>query len=98
MEMKQSNVGVLRALRAAAAGAVAVVTTAVVTGPASAADVCLTQSAKDSLATCPGGKLATNSGKKPQVSFKSAPQAVKLKNKEDQLKPTNPTASMNAIR
>jgi TolA-binding protein len=96
--MKQSNVGVLRALRAAAAGAVAVATTAVVTGPASAADVCITQAAKDALATCPGGKLSTSSGKKPQVSFKSAPQGVQLKKRDEQLKPTNPSAQMNAAQ
>jgi TolA-binding protein len=98
MEMKQSKVSVLRALRAAATGAIAVAAAAVVATPASAADVCLTQQAKDALATCPGGKLSTSSGKKPQVSFKSAPQGVQLKKREDQLKPTNPTASMNAAQ
>ncbi|MCK6587122.1 MAG: hypothetical protein L6Q76_06005, partial [Polyangiaceae bacterium] len=96
--MKQSNVGVLRALRTAAAGAIAVASAAVVVTPASAADVCLGQQAKDSLATCPGGKLATSSGKKPQVSFKSAPQGIQLKKRDEQLKPTNPSASMNAAQ
>ena len=96
--MKQSNVGVLRALRTAAAGAIAVAAAAVVAALASAADVCLGQQAKEALATCPGGKLSTSSGKKPQVSFKSAPQGVQLKKRDEQTKPTNPSASMNAAQ
>jgi TolA-binding protein len=95
--MKQSNVGVARALRFAA-GAAALFTAAVATGPASAADVCISQQAKDALAQCPGGSLKTGSGKKPAMSFKSAPQGIQLKKRDDQLKPTNPTASMNAAQ
>lgn len=98
MEMKQSKVRVLRALRGAVAGAVAITAAAVVASPASAADVCISQQAKDALATCPGGKLSTSSGKKPQVSFKSAPQSVQLKKRGDQTKPVNPSASMNAAQ
>jgi len=95
--MKQSNVGVLRTLRIAT-GAAALITAAVATGPASAADECITQMAKDALAQCPGGSLKTGSGKKPAMSFKSAPQGIQLKKRDDQLKPTNPTASMNAAQ
>ncbi len=90
--MKQSNLGVLRALRAAA-GAVAVAACAIASSPASAADACISQAAKDAIAACPGGKLQVSMGKKPQVSFKSAPTGVNLKKRDDQTKPTNPTES-----
>ncbi|MDI1482159.1 hypothetical protein [Polyangium sp. y55x31] len=95
--MKQSNVSALRRLRLVT-GAAALFTAAVATGPASAADECITQQAKDSLAQCPGGSLKQSAGKKPAMSFKSAPQGVQLKKRDDQLKPTNPTASMNAAQ
>jgi tetratricopeptide (TPR) repeat protein len=68
------------------------------TAPASAADECITKAAKDAIAACPGGKLQISGGKKPAVSFKSAPQGINLKKKEDATKPTNPTASMNAAQ
>src|SRR5262249_43932324 len=64
-----------------------------------AADACLGQSAKDALAQCPGGKLQTAStGKKPAVSFKSAPTGIDLKKKDQQTKPNNPSASMNSAQ
>ena len=44
------------------------------------------------------GKLNATAGKKPQVSFKSAPQSINLKKGEQQTKPNNPTASMNAAQ
>lgn len=97
MEMRQSNLGVLRALRAVA-GAVAVAACAMSSSPATAADVCITQGAKDALAACPGGKLQVSMGKKPQVSFKSAPQGVNLKKREDLTKPTNPSASQSTAQ
>src|SRR6185295_8425818 len=98
MERKQSNGGVLRALRTAAAGAVALVVGATAAGPASAADVCISQKAKDSLSECPGGKLQQSISKKPAVSFKSAPTGVNLKKGDQQTKPNNPTSSMNAAQ
>lgn len=95
--MKQSNKGVLRALRAVA-GAVAVAACAITSTPATAADTCVTQAAKDALAACPGGKLQVSMGKKPQVSFKSAPQGVSLKKRDDLTKPTNPSASQSSAQ
>ena len=98
MKTKHRNSVLLGALRRAA-GALAVAAGAVVAaGPASAADVCISPSAKDALAACPGGKLEATAGKKPQVSFKSAPSAINLKKGEQQLKPSNPSASMNAAQ
>jgi len=91
--MKQSNVGVLRTVRLAAA-AVGLCTAASMAGTASAADECITQQAKDNLAQCPGGTLKQGSGKKPAMSFKSAPQQVQLKKKDDMVKPQVPATSM----
>ncbi len=95
--MKQSNVGVLRTMRLAVVAA-GLSTVASVVGPASAADECIPQQAKDNLAQCPGGSLKQGAGKKPAMSFKSAPQQVQLKKREDQRTPVNPTASMNAAQ
>jgi tetratricopeptide (TPR) repeat protein len=94
--MKQSSVGVVRALRAVA-GAIALAGAAL-SSPASAADACVSQQAKDALAACPGGKLQQTAGKKPGVTFKGAPTGVDLKKKDQQTKPNNPTASMNAAQ
>jgi tetratricopeptide (TPR) repeat protein len=88
---------VLRALRIVA-GAAVVAACAIVSSPATAADACLTQGAKDKLAACPGGKLQVSLGKKPQVSFKSAPQGVNLKKREDLTKPSNPSASQSTAQ
>ena len=49
-------------------------------------------------AACPAGASRAGGGKKPQVTFKSAPTGVNLKKGEQQLKPTNPSASMNAAQ
>ena len=98
MKTKHRNSVLLSALRRAA-GALAVTAGAVVVaGPASAADVCISPAAKEALAACPGGKLEATAGKKPQVSFKSAPSAINLKKGDLQLKPSNPSASMNAAQ
>lgn len=88
---------VSRALRVAV-GALAVAACAVAAHPATAADVCISPKAQDALNTCPGGKLEANVSKKPQVSFKSAPQGVQLKKKDDALKPINPSESMNSAQ
>ncbi|MGK3964369.1 tetratricopeptide repeat protein [Sorangium sp. So ce118] len=90
--MKQSKFSVLHALRAAA-GTLAVAACAATASPATAADACITQPAKDAIAACPGGKLQVSAGKKPQVSFKSAPTGINLKKRDDLTKPANPTAS-----
>ena len=94
--MKQSNVGVLRTFRLAAAAAVGICAAASVAGPVSAADECITQQARDNLSQCPTGTLKQGAGKKPAMSFKSAPQQVQLKKRDDQLKPVKPTMSMTA--
>lgn len=95
MESKHSNM--LSTMRKAL-GAAGIALGVVAAGPASAADVCISQQAKDALAACPGGKLQQNQGKKIAVSFKSAPTGVNLKKGEQQTKPNNPTASMNAAQ
>jgi hypothetical protein len=97
MDMKQSNLGVLRALRAAA-GVVAVAACAIASSPASAADACISKTAQDAIAACPGGKLQVSMTKKPQVSFKSAPTGINLKKRDDQTKPSNPTASQGSAQ
>jgi TolA-binding protein len=74
------------AVAALAAGALAA-------GNASAADICISQQAKDALSQCPGGKMEASAGKKPAVSFNSAPQAVNLKKRDDQTKPSVPQTS-----
>src|SRR5436853_360774 len=56
MDSKDRNSGVAQLLRRAA-GALALGAAFVAASPASAADVCISQSAKDALAVCPGGKL-----------------------------------------
>ncbi|MBK8251494.1 MAG: hypothetical protein IPK82_02355 [Polyangiaceae bacterium] len=91
-EATQSPRSVWRTVRGWAAAAVAVGTLAV-TGSASGADICISQQAKDTLSTCPGGKMEATAGKKPAVSFNSAPQAVNLKKRDDQTKPTLPATS-----
>lgn len=75
------------AVAALAVGAVAA------SGNASAADICISQQAKDALSQCPGGKMEATAGKKPAVSFNTAPQGVNLKKRDDQTKPTLPATS-----
>jgi TolA-binding protein len=59
-------------------------------GSASAADQCISSQAQAAMTDCPAGTLKASSGKKPQVSFKSTPQSVSLKKRDDKLKPENP--------
>src|SRR5262245_32093679 len=54
----------------------AVAAGALVAGNASAADICISQSAKDALSQCSGGKIEATAGKKPALSYNSAPQGV----------------------
>src|ERR1700722_13179115 len=102
MDRKHSNGGVLGALRASivgvSVGAATLLAGSALTSPASAADVCIDQKAKDTLAQCPGGSLQQSAGKKPAMTFKSAPTGVSLKKGEQQTKPNNPPASMNAAQ
>lgn len=56
-----------------------------------AGEQCVSQKAKDTLATCPGGKFQANVGKKPQVSFSTAPESIKKKDRVSDLKPVNPS-------
>jgi tetratricopeptide (TPR) repeat protein len=97
MESKHSNGGVLSALRTVA-GAAALLAGGALASPAAAADVCIEQKAKDAIAACPGGGLQQSSAKKPAMTFKSAPTGVNLKKNEQQTKPSNPSASMNAAQ
>jgi TolA-binding protein len=66
---------------------------ALAAGNASAADICISQTAKDALSQCGGGKIEATAGKKPAVSFNSAPQGLNLKKRDDQTKPTMPATS-----
>jgi TolA-binding protein len=98
MKTKHRKSVLLSALRKAASALALTAGAVAATGQASAADVCISQPAKDALATCPGGKLEVTAGKKPQVSFKSAPTGINLKKGELQTKPSNPSASMNSAQ
>ena len=96
MDSKHVN-GALRALRVAA-GAAALLAGGALAQPASAADACITQAAQDAIAACPGGTLQQSMSKKPQMQFKSAPTGLSLKKGEQQTKPKDPSASMNAAQ
>ncbi|MFT3771950.1 MAG: tetratricopeptide repeat protein [Minicystis sp.] len=87
----------LATLRRAAA-AVALVTGAAAASPAEAADACISKQAQDAISACPGGSLTQSAGKKPAVSFKSAPTGVNLKKGDQQTKPGDPAASMSAAQ
>jgi len=52
---------------------------------------CISQKAKDTLATCPGGKFQSNVAKKPQVSFSTAPESLKKRERLSDIKPINPS-------
>jgi TolA-binding protein len=80
------------------AGAVALASSSLSAAPASGAEACISDKAKAAIGECPGGKLMGNPTKKPQVSFKTAPQGVSLKKRDEITKPTNPTESMNAAQ
>ena len=58
--------------------------------PASAQQ-CITAAAKKNLEACPGGKFKANITKRPQVSFSTAPQGIKKKERQTDIKPVNPT-------
>jgi tetratricopeptide (TPR) repeat protein len=94
--MKESNVGMLRALRVAT-GALGVVLGVGLASSAGAAEQCIGQPAKDALSACPGGKLQVGAGKKIPVAFKSAPQGIEAKGKQ-QTKPNNPLTSMGSAQ
>lgn len=99
MERKHLDGGMQRLLRGAAGAAALLLGAAPASNAAAAsADVCISQKAKDAIAECPGGKIVTSAGKKPAVSFKTAPTGVSLKKGDQQTKPTNPVASMNAAQ
>jgi len=78
-------------------GVVALAASAVSLSSASAADVCIGAPAKAALSECPGGTLKSSGSKKPEMTFKTAPQGVGLK-KRDTNKPTNPSESMNSAQ
>ncbi len=78
-----------RVLRAAAAVA-AVAAGTLSTGDAVAQE-CITAEAKKAISECPQGTLKASSAQKPNVSFKGAPQAVSLKKRDGDAKPSNPT-------
>lgn len=98
--MKQSKFGIAGGLRAFA------VTLGLVVGAsalpihgAQAADACISDGAKKALEECPAGTIKATAGRKPQVSFKSAPTPVSLKKDgKDNTKPVNPTDQMNAAQ
>jgi TolA-binding protein len=72
-------------------GAIAAACAAIfVTGTADAQQ-CVTEKAKSALTTCPGGKFQANVTKRPQVSFSTAPEGIKKKDRTTDLKPINPT-------
>jgi tetratricopeptide (TPR) repeat protein len=101
MVSKDSNGGVLATLTrvAKAAAALALVTGAATTAsPAQAADACISKAAQDAISACPGGSLTQSGGKKPAMSFKSAPTGVNLKKGDQQTKPGDPAASMGAAQ
>ncbi len=98
MERNPRHRSVLGALRITAGAAALFAGAALNVSPASAADICITQQAKDAVAACPSGKITQSTGKKPQVSIKGAPQGVNLKKGDQQTKPNNPTAQMNAAQ
>ena len=84
-------------LKGLSAGALAIAACAVGVGPAAAADACVGPQAKAALSECPSGALKSSGSKKPEMTFKTAPQGVGLK-KRDTNKPTNPSASQNAAQ
>ena len=68
------------------------------------AQVCISPKAKSALPTddnpgaCPKGKLKSNVNKRPQVSFSSAPEALKKKKRQNDLRPVNPTEMTNTAQ
>ena len=58
--------------------------------PAHADDECISAAVKQEVWACPEGVFQASITKKPQVSFNTAPEEIKLKTKEDMKKPVNP--------
>jgi TolA-binding protein len=98
MASKDSNGSVLSALRRTAAAVALVAGAAATASPAQASDACISKQAQDAIAACPGGTLTQSGGKKPAMSFKTAPTGVNLKKGDQQTKPGNPQASMSAAQ
>jgi tetratricopeptide (TPR) repeat protein len=67
-------------------------------GSAHAADVCITDTAKQNLASCPnnGPGTFTAHGKAPQLNFHSAPPPADLKKRDQQTRPNQPSEQMSA--
>lgn len=83
--MSKSKVFLGRALSVVATAALAL--TAM---PARAGDECITPQVKAEVWECPEGVFQASVTKRPQVSFNTAPEEIKLKSKEDMKKPVNP--------
>lgn len=83
-----------RVLRAAAA--VATVAAGALSMGDAAAQECISAEAKKTISECPAGTLKATTAQKPNVSFKGAPQAVSLKKRDGDAKPSNPTGISNA--
>lgn len=85
----------------ASAAALALLCTLATSAPA---QVCISPKAKAALPTddnpgaCPKGKLKSNVARKPQVSFSSAPEALKKKKRQNNLRPVNPTEMTNTAQ
>ncbi|MEQ9322154.1 MAG: hypothetical protein RIF41_23515, partial [Polyangiaceae bacterium] len=71
--------------------ALAVMAGTVVVGANDAHAECISGEAKKTLAECPGGKFQSSVTKRPQVSFSTAPQGMKAKDRKDDIKPVNPS-------
>ncbi len=69
---------------------VAALSAALFAAPSPASE-CTSSQAQKTLAECPGGKFQSNVTKRPQVSFTTAPEAIKKKDRTDDIKPVNPT-------
>jgi tetratricopeptide (TPR) repeat protein len=63
----------------------------VLAAPEAGAQECISKEAKDNLSHCPGGKFKANVDKKPTVSFQTAPEGFKKKDRIEDIKPVNPT-------
>ncbi|MSP25157.1 MAG: hypothetical protein EXR75_08330, partial [Myxococcales bacterium] len=70
--MGQFRVGFLAAVAALSAG--------LLVTPSHATE-CMSSEAKKTVAECPGGKFQANVTKRPQVSFTTAPEAIKKKDR-----------------
>ncbi|MBW2526176.1 MAG: hypothetical protein JRI23_18490, partial [Deltaproteobacteria bacterium] len=87
----------LRALRVVCCTAV-IVSLTTVDRQVDASEECISKQARDALAFCPGGKFKASLSKRPQVSFSSAPEELKLKKRGDMTKPVNPNKIAKAAQ